>query len=365
MKKSLTAKPYVAILLTTLIGGLSPFCSCTIIPVIASLLLAGVPLAPVMSLWLASPSMDVEIFFLSVATIGWELAVWRLLSTFLLSLSAGIITHQLYRKNFFGNQVLKTLPGTEISNSTVSLNRLFKNLKNSIFPQKTSNTCCSANEPVQETNSCCGSTGAIPQVLEQNTCRSNADIKQDQTDNSKNMETFPEKSQCCSQETDQPIQNPVKQDTESKCGCSETNQTKSDLFTKIMKETLKSSVFILKFMALAFFLEAIIILYIPKDFISNLLGSTNNFSIIISTFLGIPIYTSNLAALGLVGGLLSKAMNPAAALAFLISGPTTTLPAMAAVYGIAKPRVFIMYLLYTLAGALLFGYIYQIYLIFI
>ena len=118
-------------------------------------------------------------------------------------------------------------------------------------------------------------------------------------------------------------------------------------------------------MALAFFLEAIIILYIPKDFISNLLGSANSFSIIISTLLGIPIYTSNLAALGLIGGLLSKSMNPAAALAFLISGPTTTLPAMAAVYGIAKPRVFIMYLLYTLTGALLFGYLYQVYLLFL
>jgi uncharacterized membrane protein YraQ (UPF0718 family) len=33
-----------------------------------------------MSFWIASPSNDPEAFLLSVAAIGWELAVWRLVS---------------------------------------------------------------------------------------------------------------------------------------------------------------------------------------------------------------------------------------------------------------------------------------------
>ncbi|WP_333835385.1 permease, partial [Rubrimonas sp.] len=36
-------------------GALSPFCSCGVIPLIAALLAMGVPLAPVMAFWLASP----------------------------------------------------------------------------------------------------------------------------------------------------------------------------------------------------------------------------------------------------------------------------------------------------------------------
>ena len=40
-----------------LMGALSPFCSCGVIPLIAALLAMGVPLAAVMAFWLASPIM--------------------------------------------------------------------------------------------------------------------------------------------------------------------------------------------------------------------------------------------------------------------------------------------------------------------
>lgn len=92
IKKALQARPYRAIVLATLVGAFSPFCSCGVIPVILTLLMSGVPLAPVMSFWIASPSMDPEIFFLSTAVIGWNLSVWRLVSTLVISLSAGLIT---------------------------------------------------------------------------------------------------------------------------------------------------------------------------------------------------------------------------------------------------------------------------------
>lgn len=48
------------------------------------------------------------------------------------------------------------------------------------------------------------------------------------------------------------------------------------------------------------------------------------------------MYTSNLAALLLVVGLFEQGMFPGATLAFLVAGPTTTIPARTAVYGIAK-----------------------------
>jgi uncharacterized membrane protein YraQ (UPF0718 family) len=53
-------------------------------------------------------------------------------------------------------------------------------------------------------------------------------------------------------------------------------------------------------------------------------------------------------------------MSGGAALAFLISGATTTLPAMSAVYGIVSNRVFFIYLGIIAVGAMFFGYIYQI-----
>ena len=56
-------------------GALSPFCSCGVIPLIAALLTMGVPLAPVMAFWLASPLMDPSMFVLTAGTLGTEFAL--------------------------------------------------------------------------------------------------------------------------------------------------------------------------------------------------------------------------------------------------------------------------------------------------
>src|SRR4030043_1305628 len=114
-----------------------------------------------------------------------------------------------------------------------------------------------------------------------------------------------------------------------------------------------------KFMILAFFLEALIIFYIPSEVIIDLLGKNNPFAILTAALVGIPVYTSSIPALAMMGGLLAQGMAPAAALAFLIAGPTTTIPAMAAVWNIASRRVFVLYVMFTLVSAVVMGYLYQ------
>jgi uncharacterized membrane protein YraQ (UPF0718 family) len=78
-----------------------------------------------------------------------------------------------------------------------------------------------------------------------------------------------------------------------------------------------------------------------------------------AALIGVPVYTSNLTAMPLMSGLMAQGMLPGAALAFLISGPATTIPAMSAVYGIAKPRVFMVYISLILVSAVVLGYGYQ------
>jgi uncharacterized membrane protein YraQ (UPF0718 family) len=117
---------------------------------------------------------------------------------------------------------------------------------------------------------------------------------------------------------------------------------------------------VVKFMALAFLLEALITLYVPSEWITGLLGYQNQWAIVNAALIGVPVYTTELTALPLVSGLLAHGMNPGAALAFLIAGPTTTLPAMAAVWGLTRPRVFCLYLSFVLVGAIVWGYLYTI-----
>ena len=142
-------------------------------------------------------------------------------------------------------------------------------------------------------------------------------------------------------------------DAPKSCGC---NGEKS-FWKRLNKESIGATLMVVKFMALAFFLEAIIILYVPEDWITSVLGKENSSAILIAGLLGVPVYTSNLSALPMVSGPLSQGMNLGAALAFLIAGPTTTLPAMAAVWTLVENRIFILYVSYALAGGILLGYL--------
>ncbi len=84
-----------AIILAAFLGSLSPFCSCGVIPIIAGLLQAGVPLAPVMAFWIASPLMDPEMFILLVGGIGLEFTLAKLAAATLIGLAAGFTVYAL------------------------------------------------------------------------------------------------------------------------------------------------------------------------------------------------------------------------------------------------------------------------------
>ena len=117
---------------------------------------------------------------------------------------------------------------------------------------------------------------------------------------------------------------------------------------------------VIKFMLLAWLVGALVKLYVPEEWITRILSGDNPWSIVIAALLGVPVYTSNLTAMPLVGGLLALGMHPAAALAFLVAGPMTTLPAMSAVWGLVNRKVFTLYIGFALIGAVVLGYAYNI-----
>jgi uncharacterized membrane protein YraQ (UPF0718 family) len=139
-----------------------------------------------------------------------------------------------------------------------------------------------------------------------------------------------------------------------------SHETTSFIWKRIAAETWAATTMVIKFMTLAWFLGALIRLYVPEIWIVSTLGGDNSWAIVIAAVLGIPVYTSNLAAMPLVGGLLAQGMRPSAALAFLIAGPTTTLPAMSAVWGLVNRKVFGLYIGFSLGGAVLLGYIFNL-----
>ncbi|WP_026758114.1 permease [Sediminimonas qiaohouensis] len=95
--KAFTGAPAVMIFMAALAGGLSPFCSCGVIPLIAALLAMGVPLSAVMAFWLASPVMDPSMFVLTVGVLGLEFAMAKTLAAVGLGIFGGWAVHLLAR----------------------------------------------------------------------------------------------------------------------------------------------------------------------------------------------------------------------------------------------------------------------------
>ncbi len=96
------------IVLAALMGGLSPFCSCEVIPFIAAMLAVGAPLSAVMAFWLASPLMDPAMFLITSGELGVPFAIAKTLAAVGLGLFGGFSVKVLARSALFADPLKKT-----------------------------------------------------------------------------------------------------------------------------------------------------------------------------------------------------------------------------------------------------------------
>ena len=93
-------KPWQAIIGATVVGASVPVCGVTVLPMMAGLLRAGIPLAPVMAFWLASPITGPALFAATAATLGLEFAAGKLLAAIGLGLFGGGLTAHFARRRW-------------------------------------------------------------------------------------------------------------------------------------------------------------------------------------------------------------------------------------------------------------------------
>lgn len=86
-----------AILLASAVGAVMPVCGITILPLMAGMLAARVPLAPVMAFWLASPVTDPAMLGTTAATLGWHFAIGKTVAAMALGIFGGFATAMFAR----------------------------------------------------------------------------------------------------------------------------------------------------------------------------------------------------------------------------------------------------------------------------
>lgn len=255
------------VVLASLTGALSPFCSCGVIPIIAALLASGVPLAPVMAFWLASPLMDPSMFAITAGVLGVPFAVAKTVAALAVGLLGGF--------GVLGLQRFGVLAGPALQDGVGN-------------------------------GGCAGSKIRNPKAV---------------------VWRF--------------WQEPARRES-------------------FWTGARQNALFLGKWLVLAFLLESLMVAYVPGDLIARIAGDGGLLSIVGATLVGIPSYLNGNAALPLVAGLMDKGMAPGAAMAFLVGGGVTSIPAALAVWGVARRQVFAAYLAFAVLGALLSGVAFQL-----
>jgi hypothetical protein len=269
------------VVLASLLGALSPFCSCGVIPVIAALLAMGVPLAPVMAFWLASPLMDPSMFFLTAGTLGFDFAIYKTFAAIAVGLLGGFGTYALMRAGYFTDALREGVGNGGCGGARYVARRSYED---------GGRTTPAAAAPV----------------------RSGKEV----------VWAF------------------------------WTEQPRREIFPK---NAWNNFLFLGKWLTVAFFLESLMLAYIPAETVSAWIGGTGWLTVAGATLVGIPAYLNGYAALPLVSGLIEQGMAPSAGMAFLLAGGVSSIPAAIAVWALARPPVFAAYLGFAVAGAFSLG----------
>ena len=258
---------FLSIAAASAFGALSPFCSCGVIPLVAALLAAGVPLAAVLSFWVASPIMSPSMFVVTAAGLGMEFAIVKTVASIAIGGVAGLATVALQRAGFFA------------------------------APLKAS--------PVVG----CGGRPAIG--------AGNASAHWRVWNDPERRAVF-------------------------------------------RRKAVDMTLFLAKWLTLAFLLESLMIALVPTELLGSWLGMDSVVAIPLASAIGVPAYMNGFAAVPVVSGLIDTGMSIPAAMSFMLAGAMTSIPAAIAVFSLVKRPVFAWYVAIALIGAMLAGWAYQL-----
>ena len=113
--------------------------------------------------------------------------------------------------------------------------------------------------------------------------------------------------------------NPLRrQEKKSCCGCGAPKMDGNPVWAfwqqperrvKFREEFVSNGVFLLKWLALAYVLEALLVHYVPADMIANLVGGEGVVPIAIAALVGMPAYLNSYVAPPLLAGLMEQGMS--------------------------------------------------------
>lgn len=116
-----------------------------------------------------------------------------------------------------------------------------------------------------------------------------------------------------------------------------------------------------KFLVLALLILAAMTYYVPMNAVEPLLGRRSALSVVYAALIAIPLPLHQVAAPSVIKGLLAAGMSPGAAMAMLVGGPVTSIPALSALLGVYDRRAFALYVAVAVAATVGSGFLFRFY----
>lgn len=131
--------------------------------------------------------------------------------------------------------------------------------------------------------------------------------------------------------------------------------TDTDRRAVFLETGRENGLFLLKWLSLAYLIEAMMVRWVPAEWIAGVLGGDGLWPILLGAIVGAPAYLNGYAAVPLIDALLAQGMAPGAAMSFVLAGGASSIPAAMAVWALVKPRIFGVYIGLAMIGAVLAG----------
>lgn len=290
-------------LIGSVLGGLTPFCSCSTIPVSLGLLRAGAGFGPTMAFLFTSPLVNPIIIPLFLTLLGLEVTVVYALVAIGMTIAISFMLEKTGFSRYVNQNVLAPDSANNCAEPVVS----------SVVSEPAVDRCCDSN-PV--------SFNFVP--------------LQPAMQGGKSAETGAGGSPS--------FTIPVYQKPPSR-------------WKRIFNEAVKQFRSLLPFVILGVAIGSVIHGFLPADLVVRLAGADNPMAVPVSAVVGIPLYLRVSTMVPIAASLIAKGMSIGAVVALIIGGAGASLPEVAMLKGMFRLPLLIAFLASVMFMAVTAGFL--------
>ncbi|MFH1237076.1 MAG: permease [Candidatus Aenigmatarchaeota archaeon] len=290
-----SAKKYVSYTIASMSGAILAVCSCTVLPLFASIRKRGAGLGPAVTFLFSGPAINITAMFLTISVLGWQIGFARIVASILLSILVGLTMASIFKESLSGKWKVKK--SSEKTDSKLFVSLLFVSLVGVLLVNGLQINLLFKYSLMAALSVIAALIGVFGM------------------------------------------------------------QRKSS--KEWMKHTWFYARKLIPLLFIGVFIAGVVMFLIPGEFIRSVAGENTIFSNVAVSVFGVFMYFSTLTEIPILQALIAKGMHPGPALALLLSGPALSLPSMLAIrefLGSRKTFVYVLLVIfYSSIAGLVFG----------